>query len=303
MNLKIITSVAPYVTIANAQGAVELAYSDGFSGVELNEDHLHLSVESKPNCLDFIKQFSSNKHMKNSVHKSLLRPSIDSENTDERNSAVNYTFRTLDYMQIAGISRLILHSFSDLPSFFKPRSDSVNPVGYFIGCNVVKLYGLLAPTLKAYRESKREILQKNFINSLSKIARYASDIKIQGKSIEIIFEEHYSDSIDYNSIQYGKGNFFNVIRGIDTAHQLIRTKANTDLHNIDEPIHFHAVDTNGILDDHRTIGTGKVEFTGCLKNIISRNLTDTIVLEDSTRHSVLKSKERMNYLITETNRI
>jgi sugar phosphate isomerase/epimerase len=56
-----------------------------------------------------------------------------------------------------------------------------------------------------------------------------------------------------------------VIRGIDTAHQLIRTGKNTDLSEISEPIHFHAVDTNGIIDDHRTIGTGKVNFKECIR--------------------------------------
>jgi hypothetical protein len=33
---KVITSVAPYVTIANALQAIQLAHEDGFSGIELN---------------------------------------------------------------------------------------------------------------------------------------------------------------------------------------------------------------------------------------------------------------------------
>jgi sugar phosphate isomerase/epimerase len=88
-----------------------------------------------------------------------------------------------------------------------------------------------------------------------------------------------------------------VIRGIDTAHQLIRTGKNTDLSEISEPIHFHAVDTNGIIDDHRTIGTGKVNFKESVSDLIERKLTNTIVIEDRTRNSALKSKEVLASLI------
>jgi sugar phosphate isomerase/epimerase len=135
------------------------------------------------------------------------------------------------------------------------------------------------------------------MNSLSEIAKYASDKKIDGRPIEIVFEEHYSDAIDYDSISYGKGNFINVIRGIDTAHQLIRTGKNTDLSEMSEPIHFHAVDTNGMIDDHRTIGRGKVNFKDSLSDTIKRKLTNSIVIENRTRSSALESKEVLASMI------
>ena len=49
MEIKIVTSVAPYVA-NNASKAVELAHEDGFSGIELNENHSCL-VRRKPNSL------------------------------------------------------------------------------------------------------------------------------------------------------------------------------------------------------------------------------------------------------------
>jgi sugar phosphate isomerase/epimerase len=296
MEIKIVTSVAPYVA-NNASQAVELAHEDGFSGIELNEDHLHCLVRRKPNCLRLIKDYSTDKHMSNSIHKTLHRPSIDSENKNERSHAVEYTFKTIDYLELAGISRLVLHSFSDLPSFFRLRSEHANRLGYYVGGNAVKIYGILAPALKAYRKIRQESLKENFMSSLFEISKYASDKKVNGKSMEIVFEEHFSDAMDYDSISYGKGNLINVIRGIDTAHHLIRTGKNSDLSEIAEQIHFHAVDTNGVLDDHRTLGKGKVNLEDALSNIIEKKLTNVAVLEDGTRKSALKSKEVLKTLV------
>jgi sugar phosphate isomerase/epimerase len=296
MEIKIVTSVAPYVA-NNASQAVELAHEDGFSGIELNEDHLHCLVRRKPNCLRLIKDYSTDKHMSNSIHKTLHRPSIDSENKNERSHAVEYTFKTIDYLELAGISRLVLHSFSDLPSFFRLRSEHANRLGYYVGGNAVKIYGILAPALKAYRKIRQESLKENFMSSLFEISKYASDKKVNGKSMEIVFEEHFSDAMDYDSISYGKGNLINVIRGIDTAHHLIRTGKNSDLSEIAEQIHFHSVDTNGVLDDHRTLGKGKVNLEDALSNIIEKKLTNVAVLEDGTRKSALKSKEILKTLV------
>jgi sugar phosphate isomerase/epimerase len=293
----IVTSVAPYVTTANALQAIQLAHEDGFSGIELSEDHFHCLVQTKPKCLPLMREYSANKGMINSLHKTLFRPSIDSENESERKLAVEYTYETLDYMAAAGILRMVLHSFSDLPAFFNSKTERANKVGYFLGCSVVKTYGILAPVLKAYRQMRKEKVEVCFMRSLAEIAKYAADKKVNGKPIEIVFEEHYSDAIDYDNISYGKGKFVNVIRGIDTAHQLIRTGQNTDLTEIFEPIHFHAVDTNGIIDDHRTLGKGKVSFENCISDIIKRKLTDTIVLEVSTRTSALESKKKMLSMI------
>jgi sugar phosphate isomerase/epimerase len=294
---KVITSVAPYVTIANALQAIQLAHEDGFSGIELNEDHLHCLVQVKPNCLNLMREYSADKRMVNSLHRTLFRPSIDSENQSERKCAVEYTWKTLDYMEAAGISRMVLHSFSDLPAFFNSKTERANKMGYFLGCRVIQVYGLLAPTLKAYRQMRKEKIEACFMRSLAEIAKYAADKKVDGKPIEIVFEEHYSDAIDYDNISYGKGNFANVIRGIDTAHQLIRTGQNTDLSEIFEPIHFHAVDTNGIIDDHRTLGKGKVNFENSILDIIERKLANTVVIEDSTRNSALGSKKMLTAMI------
>jgi sugar phosphate isomerase/epimerase len=294
---KVITSVAPYVTIANALQAIQLAHEDGFSGIELNEDHLHCLVQVKPNCLNLMREYSADKRMVNSLHRTLFRPSIDSENQAERKCAVEYTWKTLDYMEAAGISRMVLHSFSDLPAFFNSKTECANKMGYFLGCRVIQVYGLLAPTLKAYRQMRKEKIEACFMRSLAEIAKYAADKKVDDKPIEIVFEEHYSDAIDYDNISYGKGSFANVIRGIDTAHQLIRTGQNTDLSEIFEPIHFHAVDTNGIIDDHRTLGKGKVNFENSILDIIERKLTNTIVIEDSTRNSALESKKMLTAMI------
>jgi len=297
MQLKIVTSVAPYVTAANALHAIELAHEDGFSGVELNEDHLHRLVDIKSGCLKLIKEYSADKHMVNSIHKTLHRPSIDSLDRTERNQAVRYTLKTLDYMEAAGVSRMVLHSFSDLPGFFSLKRERINKITYFAGCNVVKVYGVLAPVLKAYRKTKKEQLQQRFMSSLSEIAKYAHDKNVNGRPIEIVFEEHYSDAIDYNDVSYGKGSLANVIRGIATAHQLIRTGKNSDLSGISGPIHFHAVDTNGIIDDHRTIGSGKVNFENSLSSVVERKLTDVIVVEDGTRKSSLESKKVLTSMI------
>ena len=294
---KVVTSAAPYVTIGNALQAIQLAHEDGFSGIELNEDHLHCLVQVKPNCLNLMREYSADKRMVNSLHGTLFRPSIDSENQAERKCAVEYTWKTLGYMEAAGIPRMVLHSFSDLPAFFNSKTERANKMGYFLGCRVIQVYGLLAPTLKAYRQMRKEKIEACFMRSLAEIAKYAADKKVDGKPIEIVFEEHYSDAIDYDNISYGKGNFANVIRGIDTAHQLIRTGQNTDLSEIFEPIHFHAVDTNGIIDDHRTLGRGKVNFGNSISNVIERKLTDTIIIEDSTRNSALESKKMLTSMI------
>lgn len=254
-------------------------------------------MQLKPNCLELIRRYGMDKQMTNSLHKTLFRPSIDSPDQDERNSAVEYTNQTLDYMEAAGIYRMVLHSFSDLPAVFRLKGECANKLGYFIGSNAVKIYGVLAPVLKAYRETRTKEFQENFTRSLVEIAKYANDKRVNGKPIDVVFEEHYSDAIDYDSIPYGKGNFANVIRGVDTAHQLIRTGHNADLSDIPGPIHFHAVDTNGLIDDHREIGKGKVNFENSLSIAIGRKLTDTIVLEDGTRRGVLKSKEMLVSII------
>jgi hypothetical protein len=148
---------------------------------------------------------------------------------------------------------------------------------------------------------RKEKIEACFIQSLTEIAKYAADKKVKGRSIEIVFEEHYSDAVDYDCISYGRGSFINVIRGIDTAHHLIRTGKNTDLSEIllssSGPIHFHAVDTNGIIDDHRTVGTGKVKFESSLSEVIEKKLTNTVVIEDGTRNSALKSKEMLTSMI------
>lgn len=297
MQPRIVTSVAPYVTTANALQAIQLAHEDGFSGVELNEDHLHHLIQAKPNCLRLMGDYSVDKHMIISLHKTLHRPSIDSPSQSERRRAVDYTIETLDYMEAAGIYRMVLHSFSDLPAFFCLKAECVNKAGYFVGSNAVKFYGILAPVLKAYRETRKKELQENFMQSLVEIAKYAADKNVDGKPIEIVFEEHYSDAIDYDSISYGSGNLANLIRGVDTAHQLIRTGNDTELSEISGPIHFHAVDTNGLIDDHRTIGKGKVSFENSLTTAIGKHLTESIVLEDSTRKSVLRSKEVLASMI------
>jgi sugar phosphate isomerase/epimerase len=297
MQPKIVISVAPYVTVAGALRAIHLAREDGFAGVELNEDHLHSSVAAKPHCLALVKEFSEDKHMLNSLHKTLHRPSIDSPNARERRIAVDYTLKTLDYMEKAGISRMILHSFSDLPAFFCLKAECANRTGFYIGSNVIKVYGIIAPVLKAYRQSKKEMFQENFMRSLTEIAKYAADKKVNDRPIEIVFEEHYSDAIDYELIPYGKGSFVNVIRGVDTAHHLLRTGKDLSLEEISEPIHFHAVDTNGRIDDHRAIGTGRVLFGASLSAAIGKNLTDSIVLEDGTRRGALRSKEMLEPII------
>jgi sugar phosphate isomerase/epimerase len=252
---KVITSVAPYVTIANALQAIQLAHEDGFSGIELNEDHLHCLVQVKPNCLNLMREYSADKRMVNSLHRTLFRPSIDSENQSERKCAVEYTWKTLDYMEAAGISRMVLHSFSDLPAFFNSKTERANKMGYFLGCRVIQVYGLLAPTLKAYRQMRKEKIEACFMRSLAEIAKCAA------------------------------------------AHQLIRTGQNTDLSEIFEPIHFHAVDTNGIIDDHRTLGKGKVNFENSILDIIERKLANTVVIEDSTRNSALESKKMLTAMI------
>ena len=288
--LKVVTSVAPYVTAANALEALTLAHEDGFAGVELSEDHVHCLVRAKPGSTALIRQYSDEKRMVNSLHKTILRPSVDSTSEPERIKAVVYTFQTLDYMEECAIPRMVMHSFSDLPAFFALNSERANPLGYAIGCNAVKVYGLLAPTLKAYRRRNREKVEDSFRRSLSEIAKYAAEKRVNGRPIEIVFEEHYSDAIDYDSIPYGRGNISNVIRGIDTAHHLIRTGEDSDLSQVSDPIHFHAVDTNGLIDDHRTLGKGKVNFKKSLSTVIERRLTETVVLENGERNSALASK-------------
>lgn len=291
LQLKVVTSVAPYVTTANALQAVQLAHEDGFAGIELSEDHVHQLVQSRPNSLKIMREYSADKDMVNSIHKTLHRPSIDSQSEGERAHAVGYTLQTLDHMEAAGIQRMVLHSFSDLPAFFSLREERANVLGYFVGMNAVKIYGLLARGLRYYREKNKEKIEHSFMRSLLEIAKYAADKRVDRKPIEIVFEEHYSDSIDYDSISYGSGNLANVIRGIDTAHHLLRTGKNSDLSEISGPIHLHAVDTNGIIDDHRTLGKGKVDFTQCLSSVVERQMTSTVVIEDGTRKSALASKE------------
>jgi sugar phosphate isomerase/epimerase len=295
--LKIVTSVAPYVIAANALEAIELAHADGFSGVELDEDHLHRTVKAKPASLGMMREYGDNKHMINSLHKTLFRPSIDSENPAERRKAVDFTLKTLDYMESVGIRRMVLHSFSDLPAFFTLKTERANKLGYPIGQQAVKVYGVLAPVLKAYRKTRQEKIESCFMQSLTEIARYAADKKVDGEPIEIVFEEHYSDAIDYDKISYGKGNLSNVVRGIDTAHHLIRTGKQTDLSEIACPIHFHAVDTGGRIDDHRALGTGKVQFGNILTEIAERKLTNTVVIENGTRRGALTSKEMLAPMI------
>jgi sugar phosphate isomerase/epimerase len=295
--LKLVTSVAPYVTTANAFRAMELARADGFAGIELSEDHVHSLVNAKPGSLNLMREYSIDRHMINSIHKTLHRPSIDSIAEPERKRAVSYTLKTLDYMEKAGITRMVLHSFSDLPTFFTLKAERANAAGYFVGCNLVKIYGLMAPALKAYRERKKDHVEQSFLRSLSEIARFAADKRIDGKPIEIVFEEHYSDSIDYDSISYGSGVFANVIRGIDTAHHLIRTGQNSDLSDVSGPIHYHAVDTNGMIDDHRTLGSGKVDFRQSLSSVMERGLTGTIVIEDGNRRSSLASRDVLRSMI------
>lgn len=297
MTPRVVTSVAPYVTAANALQAIQLAYEDGFAGVELSEDHVHRLVEAKPDSLRLMKQYSEDRHLTISLHKTLNRPSIDSESADERENAVRYTLKTLDYMEAAGIPRMVLHSFSDLPAFFRLKKERADPLGYVIGSNAVKIYSLLAPALKAYRERKKDVVEQSFMRSLIEIAKYAADKRANGGPIEIVFEEHYSDSIDYDKISYGRGNLSNVIRGIDTAHHLIRTGENSDLSEVAGPIHFHAVDTDGTIDDHRTLGNGRVDFSSSLAALVEGRLTETVVLENGTRKSALASKEHLLSMI------
>jgi sugar phosphate isomerase/epimerase len=135
------------------------------------------------------------------------------------------------------------------------------------------------------------------MRSLEQIARYAADKKVNGRPLEIVLEEHYSDAIDYDKIAYGRGNLHNVIRGIDTAHHLIRTGENTDLSDISEPIHFHAADTNGIIDDHRAISRGRVNFKTSLEGVVGKRLTDVIVIEVATRKSALESRDTLMSLM------
>ncbi|MEO9319966.1 MAG: TIM barrel protein [Nitrososphaera sp.] len=288
--LGIVTSVAPYVTRANALEALAMAHEDGFSGVELNEDHLHCLAAALPSSLDLMRQFAQDHDMINSLHGTLHLPSLDSENSSARRSAVEYTLKTLDFMEQAAIPRIVLHSFSDLPAFFRLRGERANGPAYLVGCHAVKTYGLLAPVLKKYRTWRAEKLHRNFLLSLSEIASHASEKRVNGEAIQIVFEEHYSDAMDYDEVPYGKGKFANVIRGIDSAHHYIRTGRDSDLSHLDGPIHFHAVDTNGTLDDHRTVGTGRVNIDKILLQILARRLTDFIVIEDGNRASALRSK-------------
>ena len=136
---KIITSVAPYVTIANAMQAIKLAHEDGFSGIELSEDHLHCLVRVKPKCLQLMREYSSDKRMINSLHRTLFRPSIDSENQAERKWAVEYACKTLEYMEAGGIPRMVMHSFSDLPGFFNAKTERANKVGYALGLSLIHI--------------------------------------------------------------------------------------------------------------------------------------------------------------------
>ncbi len=297
MQFNIVTSVAPYVTAANALQAMQLAHEDGFSGIELNEDHLNFLVQAEPSCLALMRDYGTDRHMINSIHKTLHRPSIDSENESERRKAVRYTLKTLDLMEVAGISRMVMHTFSDLPGLFLLRAQRVNGAAFFAGSNAVKIYGVLTPFLKAYRKLRNETIERNFMRSLEEIAKYAADKKVNGRPLEIVLEEHYSDAIDYDKIAYGRGNLHNVIRGVDTAHRLIRTGENTDLSDISEPIHFHAADTNGIIDDHRAIGRGKVNFKSSLAGVMEKRLTDVIVIEVATRKSVLESRQTLMSLM------
>ena len=285
------------MTFANAFEAVRLAHSDGFAGVELSEDHLHRLAERKPNALRLIRSFSQDHRMINSIHKTLLRPSIDSENENQRRLAVQYTLRTLDYMESAAIPRIVLHSFTDMPAFFELRGERANSGLYAIASQGIKFYRVIAPLLKAHRKSRAQKLQNNFLKSLSEIAGYSQDKRGYRSNIQVVFEEHYSDCIDYECVSYGKGKFSNVIRGIDTAHQLIRTGKDNDLSEVSGPIHFHAVDTDGWIDDHRTIGTGRVRFDNVLSNVMRRKLTETVVLENGTRRSALESKVVLEALI------
>jgi sugar phosphate isomerase/epimerase len=64
-----------------------------------------------------------------------------------------------------------------------------------------------------------------------------------------------------------------------------------------EPIHYHAVDTNGRIDDHRTIGKGMVDFSRSLSSVIERRLTDTVVIEDGNRKSALASRDVLQSMI------
>ena len=295
--LKIVTSVAPYVTAANALEALALAHEDGFAGVELSEDHIHCLARAKPGSTALIRQYSDEKRMSNSLHKSILRPSIDATSESERIKAVVYTFQTLDYMEECAIPRMVLHSFSDLPALFAMKDERASRLGYAIGSNAVKVYGVLAPVLRVYRKQNRQKVEDSFKRSLSEIAKYAADKRVNGHPIEIVFEEHYSDAIDYEAIPYGRGNMSNVIRGIDTAHHLIRTGKDSDLSQISDPIHFHAVDTDGLIDDHRTLGKGKVNFKQSLSVAIERRLTDTVVLENGERKSALASRDMLASMI------
>ena len=67
-----------------------------------------------------------------------------------------------------------------------------------------------------------------------------------------------------------------------------------------EPIHYHAVDTNGLIDDHRTLGKGKVDFSKSLVSVMEKRLTDTVVIEDGNRKSALTSRDVLQSIIKRT---
>lgn len=94
-----------------------------------------------------------------------------------------------------------------------------------------------------------------------------------------------------DNIPYNKGSLVNVSRDIDTAHRIIRAGENAYLSNISDLIHFHTVDTNGIIDDHGTIGNGRVKFGKSLTDAIRKKLSDAVTIEDGTRKSARKSKD------------
>ncbi len=81
-----------------------------------------------------------------------------------------------------------------------------------------------------------------------------------------------------DNILYSKGSLVNVSRDIDTAYRIIRVGENVYLSNISDLIHFHTVDTNGIIDDHGSIGNVRVKFGKILTDAIRKKLTDAVTI-------------------------
>lgn len=265
----------------------------GFRLVELSAEQFEDYVELEKDAIDRLNAIKKERDLIYTVHGPLTGLNMDSPLVSLRRKAVNRLKKYIDMAADVGSEILVLH-----PVPLTPQRVS------FYSIKKIKEKKRIVPVIQKFlpqieRAVRDRMLQKYEVGHVVKSVLEAYE-NAEARKVSISCENlhiGFSKPEEFEFVFKEDRPYLNFT--YDPAHAFLSGQSNYDWVNFfsSKLNHLHAVDTDGKVDGHPVVGTGKVAWPIILKKLQFVGYKGNLVLENRNVENGIKSKSYLESLM------